>query len=968
MNKDAPINLRADFEGLPQTEASRFMPRRCEFVETLALFHKTFDPTCDDPLSGTGDIKPADGAVDNPFTSHTRRRKGFLNPVIKVTGQTALSSGRSRCGELFFPSFDEVQGGVSLQRQVQIPASFSSVAHYKQVFTSAIKEHLNIILFELSQRYHSAKDKADVHYLDSSLQQSDEQSGDTTSPRCDHGNPAKMVCVKKDGANKGRFFYACSAQRANQCKFFMWADKFKGNSSNANSTSVGSSRTSLTTSTAATMYFKSHKVHLYYGCELQRRASYNNLMPGAPAWIRKHKQQMLENTKKKLYLRLSRKELSSMYGKEDIWVISKDLAFDSRSTFLARSVYHGPSSNSDVEIEPLAGYSTSNWASSCTVHALLACNASSEMTCLNNIQEFVNAGTVPILPYLLGSRSDEVFSNTQSRISTFRPPAQGFRTSRNLNCSSQEIEQITAGMIEKYELNTDQAEALRKVTAMFQQASNDKASPKPITLIHGVFGAGKSFLLAVTVLLLIQLFELNDAHYPGNSALQLPWKLLIASTTNVAVDRILSGLLDLGFEDFIRVGSVKKIAKPVLPYSVHASDSKDSQEIRELYEMLKTDLTPTEKHQVKRSIERQRLGRNRDLLGSVKVVGVTCAASTFPCMNNLKFPVVLLDECSQMTEPSSLLPITRFQCENLVLVGDPKQLDPTIQGSEATHGCGLEQTLFDRLILLGCKPILLRTQYRCHPTISAIANSLFYEQQLIDGVTTRDRLPLAPLPTLCFYSVSSGKECGANDGSYYNEQEASFVVFLIETLVLLGVQSADIGVITLYKAQTAQINILLQASKLSIRKSLKAIQISTVDAFQGGEKGVIILSCVRTDYMGFADSDKRTNVALTRSKNHLLIVGNLRILSANTLWGKVIDKCKDVENGIQSSQLFRKQWTPQLEELLKQDPSHDQTEVEGSPHPQNSPYFSPASEMEDSTAKEVGLHSSHKSSPSPFCL
>ncbi|XP_038061015.1 uncharacterized protein LOC119731816 [Patiria miniata] len=981
VNEDAPHIL----EDLSHPEVPGYTPTGYQMLETPASFRQQFHPTSDTIsvpgaerniglphmeatcMFGTTKLFPREDSAStfqSLPTPHTGRSgRGFQTPTMTVSGQTALSSGRSICGDLFFPSADEVQGVASLQRQVQIPASFSCVAHYKQVLTSALKEHLNIILFELSQRYHSAKDKADVQHLDSSLQQSGDQSGVSASPRCDHGNPAKMVCVKKEGANKGRFFYACSAQRANQCKFFMWADKFKGSATNSDTKSSGSSRPSLTDPTTATVYFRSHNIKLYYGCELQKRSNYSNLMPGAPAWIRKHKQKMLDNSKKKLYLKLSRKESSSSYGKEDIWVISKDLTFDPRSTFLARSVYHGPSSNNDVEIEPLYGYSTSNWTSSCTVHALLACNASSELTCLNNIQEYINARSVPILPFLLGNRCDEAQSVVRSRLSAFKPPAhQACSNYRSLGCSAQDIEQIATGMIERHHLNTDQAAALRRIALMFQQASNENANPEPVTLIHGVFGAGKSFLLAITVLFLLQLFELSDALYPGDASQQLPWKLLIASTTNVAVDRILLGLLQLGFEDFIRVGSIKKIAKPVLPYSVHASDKKDSQEIRDLYEMLKTDLTPTEKHHVRRSIERQRLGRNKDLLGSVRVVGVTCAACTFPCMSSLKFPVILLDECSQMTEPSSLLPIARFQCEKLVLVGDPKQLDPTIQGSEAAHRHGLEQTLFNRLILLGCEPILLRTQYRCHPTISAIANCLFYDQQLIDGVSSKDRPPLAPIPTLCFYSVSSGKECCASDGSYYNEQEASFVIFLIETLVLLGVEPADIGVITLYKAQTVKINVLLQASKLSTQNSLKAIQISTVDAFQGGEKGVIILSCVRTDYMGFADSDKRTNVALTRSKNHLLIVGNLRILSANSLWGKVIDQSKGAENGIQFSQAFIKYWTPRLEELANQEKNKDQTGSKATT-PESSPNFSPTSEVEDSTAK-VQLPSLHDRSPS----
>lgn len=73
---------------------------------------------------------------------------------------------------------------------------------------------------------------------------------------------------------------------------------------------------------------------------------------------------------------------------------------------------------------------------------------------------------------------------------------------------------------------------------------------------------------------------------------------------------------------------------------------------------------------------------------------------------------------------------------------------------------------------------------------------------------------------------------------------------------------------------------------------IKAVQVSTVDAFQGAEKEIIVLSCVRTRQIGFIDSEKRTNVALTRAKRHLLIVGNLACLSRNRLWGRVIHHCK----------------------------------------------------------------------------
>lgn len=384
------------------------------------------------------------------------------------------------------------------------------------------------------------------------------------------------------------------------------------------------------------------------------------------------------------------------------------------------------------------------------------------------------------------------------------------------------------------------------------------------------------------------------------------WKILISSTTNVAVDRILNGLLQLDFEDFVRVGSIKKIAKPVLPYSVHATGT-DSQELKDLQEMLRSgDATPQEKHHIRRSIEKHRLGENKKKLSKVKVVGVTCAASAFSCLDSLTFPVVLIDESSQMTEPSSLLPIAKFGCHKLLLVGDPKQLDPAVQGSEAAHDQGLEQTLFDRLTKLGYEPTVLRTQYRCHPVISNIANTLFYGGCLIDGISQEDRLPLVDeFPTLCFYDVSCGKDCSDSAGSYYNQEEADFVVFLIQVLICSGVEPCNIGVITLYKSQMYKIIAILGLTSSGMHKEVKSVLVSTVDAFQGGERDVIILSCVRTNNVGFIDNEKRTNVALTRAKHHLLIVGNLNNLSKNNLWSSVIQLCKDFPGGIENSSCTR---------------------------------------------------------------
>uniref|UniRef100_A0A8I5NMN5 5'-3' DNA helicase ZGRF1 n=2 Tax=Papio anubis TaxID=9555 RepID=A0A8I5NMN5_PAPAN len=213
---------------------------------------------------------------------------------------------------------------------------------------------------------------------------------------------------------------------------------------------------------------------------------------------------------------------------------------------------------------------------------------------------------------------------------------------------------------------------------------------------------------------------------------------------------------------------------------------------------------------------------------------------------------------------------------------------------------------------MGHKPILLRTQYRCHPAISAIANDLFYKGTLMNGVTEIERSPLLEwLPTLCFYNVK-GLEQIERDNSFHNVAEATFTLKLIQSLIASGIAGSMIGVITLYKSQMYKLCHLLSAVDFG-HPDIKTVQVSTVDAFQGAEKEIIILSCVRTRQVGFIDSEKRMNVALTRGKRHLLIVGHLACLRKNRLWGRVIQHCEGRKDGLQDAN----QYEPQLNHLLK---------------------------------------------------
>ncbi|XP_019389630.1 PREDICTED: protein ZGRF1 isoform X1 [Crocodylus porosus] len=843
-----------------------------------------------------------------PVPEATQKVLGQLS-CQTVTGDTQDIS----ISELSFPAGRKVKYANFPQRKIFIPTAFQSHAHYKQIFTAALTEHLNILLFELSERLHKALLKVDISFY-TSVENGQGESEENHVPLCNHKQAAKLVMVKKEGKNKGRLFYTCDAPKADQCTFFKWVEEVNPGQKNSRPNVV------LHDVKSIGAYLRSQRIFLYEECQLLVRKAFD---VQRKQFSKLKKFMILHarvdgDSKNKIYLKLSRREHSSMYSKDDLWVVSKTLNFEPLETFIACSAFFGPSTNNEVELLPLKGFCPSNWHSNIIVHALLVCNASTELTCLRNMQEYFNPNSLPVLQCLLKMPFNTEHANNSVNKRKFIPPALNTKCSMVWGLLSPEVTLALAEkMIQQFQLNMDQARALIQIAQMMSSpetsAEKEEQQVNPITIIHGVFGAGKSYLLSVVVLFLVQVFESSEV---SKGPRPTPWKLLIAASTNVAVDRVLLGLLNLGFENFIRVGSIRKIAKPILPHSLHAGSGSENEQLKELLALMKEDLTPIEKIHVRKSIEQHKLGTNKAILQQVRVVGATCAACPFPCMNNLKFPLVVLDECSQMTEPTSLLPIARFQCEKLVLVGDPKQLPPTIQGSESAHENGLEQTLFDRLCLMGHDAVVLRTQYRCHPAISAVASDLFYEGNLLDGISEMDRSPLLDwLPILCFYNVN-GAEQIERDNSFYNMAEAYFSAKLIQSLIASGIEGSMIGVITLYKSQMNKVNNLLSGIH-SDAHEIKAVQVSTVDAFQGAEKEIIVLSCVRTRQVGFIDSEKRMNVALTRAKRHLLIIGNLGCLSKNKLWGRVIHHCEGTENGLQHVSQYERQLNNILQYYLE---------------------------------------------------
>lgn len=243
-------------------------------------------------------------------------------------------------------------------------------------------------------------------------------------------------------------------------------------------------------------------------------------------------------------------------------------------------------------------------------------------------------------------------------------------------------------------------------------------------------------------------------------------------------------------------------------------------------------------------------------------------------------------------------------CKQAVLVGDHQQLGPVIMNKKAARA-GLCQSLFERLVILGIRPIRLQVQYRMHPCLSEFPSNMFYEGTLQNGVTTQERLrkhvdfpwPVAETP-MFFYSNLGQEEISTSGTSYLNRTEASNCEKVVTHFMKAGIHPSQIGIITPYEGQRSYIVSYMQFTG-SMRKDLyKEIEVASVDAFQGREKDYIIVSLVRSNEhqgIGFLNDPRRLNVALTRAKYGLVILGNPKVLSKHPLWHHLLVHYKEKE-------------------------------------------------------------------------
>ena len=235
--------------------------------------------------------------------------------------------------------------------------------------------------------------------------------------------------------------------------------------------------------------------------------------------------------------------------------------------------------------------------------------------------------------------------------------------------------------------------------------------------------------------------------------------------------------------------------------------------------------------------------------------------------------VCIMDEASQAVEPEALIPLKYGFCK-LVMVGDHEQLPATVTSRKAQQ-LDYQQSLFSRLIscLSGAgagSPVLrLDTQYRMHPDIGDWPARYFYGGKLSHAAPVRN-FGLAPVT--CLHVVGDTLQA---DGACWNKVEERVVMATIEAVKSLVGEELNIGVISFYAKQKQ--NILAEVT----RRRMVNVVVNTVDGFQGSERDVIVISCVRSGAgtsIGFLQDRQRLNVALTRAKHCLVVVGDTAAL------------------------------------------------------------------------------------------
>lgn len=475
---------------------------------------------------------------------------------------------------------------------------------------------------------------------------------------------------------------------------------------------------------------------------------------------------------------------------------------------------------------------------------------------------------------------------------TYKRMRRGLSIARDAAGRLGELRDVLLGLSEARVGKLPSVEFLNPRLNRYQQdAVRSALAAEDVAIVHGPPGTGKTTVLVEIIRQAV-----------GRGA-----KVLASAPSNVAVDNMLEKLLDAGVKA-VRLGHPARtleelrhatlLARLDEDPEIGAVQERDIERERISLKLLRArqygGMNPEEQKVLKK--EARRLWKEareieRDISKRIiqaSDVVLATHGGLGKVVTNTTFDLAVLDEASQSTEPLSWIPIVHAR--KVVLAGDPLQLPPTIYSKEAAEK-GLALTMMERLMpeLPDPAKTLLRVQYRMHKTIMGFSSERFYEGKLeahesvathtaneLPGVITT---PLTERPLTFVDTAGTGFVEVWNEllDSRENEGEARVALKVWEDLSAAGLQLRQVAIITPYNAQ----------AKLFRTMAPRGLEISSVDGFQGREKEVILVSLVRSNEkgeVGFLSDTRRMNVALTRARRCLVVIGDSATLGRHPFY------------------------------------------------------------------------------------
>jgi len=399
-----------------------------------------------------------------------------------------------------------------------------------------------------------------------------------------------------------------------------------------------------------------------------------------------------------------------------------------------------------------------------------------------------------------------------------------------------------------------------------------------MTIVHGPPGTGKTTTLIEAIVQLVKAGE----------------KVLVAAPSNTAVDNIAKGLIRQGI-NLLRTGNTSKVDETIFRHTPEGrlADSRQQKEIKQLKiraeefrkmalkykkhfgkaEREQRNLLFKEVKNIRAEIKKLQTYNEEKLYTDANVIAGTPVGLYDAKINQLVFHTLVIDEAGQCIEPLAwcIFPLA----QKYVLAGDHLQLPPTVLSQEAAR-MGLNQSILETAIAAVQPVFLLNTQYRMREAIAGFSGNYFYNGLLL----TAPHLTNAGTH-ICFVDTAGSgfNEVHGNDGvSLQNKGELQLAKKIIETASL---NPAATAFISPYSGQVA-------AAKEALPGEMR---ISTIDSFQGQEKECIILSLVRSNDdsdIGFLKDYRRMNVAITRAKEQLIVIGDSATIGADPFYNSFL--------------------------------------------------------------------------------